>query len=482
VKIKKVELKNFKFHKSLDFEITKRNCLIYGENGTGKSSIYEALYSVFKSYFRNNSFDFKKFKTNNSSDELSVKVLLEDNELTISNSNEDYSLPVNISQENKKTIYFANQDLLESLIGDESNFYLVIENKLRKYFEKLNKLYEEQEDKKNRIKFAKLELFLKEVSTEANKIIDLSFEEEFIISFQTTFHEYDFIKDEYIKPFIKLQIDEKNKLKLNFNEAKLKLTSIAIFFALIKLEEGENNTNPLKLLVLDDFLTSLDMANRHYIIEYIFKEFKEYQKIILTHNLQFYNLIVKLLKSKDDDSWNIKNIYLRDNNKAIINDKNENYLQKAEEKLNSYDLEVSGNYQRKEFERIVEEFEKLLEIGRVEELSNILTILKNLDKIVINPSKTINLSLNILNNHDTTDEEKFTQIQDNFTDIESQITYKNLKLSYLKQLISNTEFYKNIIMNPASHDDTEKELYQKEFRNSIKVLKKLQKTLEDLKS
>ena len=482
MKIKKVELKNFKFHKSLDFEITKRNCLIYGENGTGKSSIYEALYSVFKSYFRNNSFDFKKFKTNNSSDELSVKVLLEDNELTISNSNEDYSLPVNISQENKKTIYFANQDLLESLIGDESNFYLVIENKLRKYFEKLNKLYEEQEDKKNRIKFAKLELFLKEVSTEANKIIDLSFEEEFIISFQTTFHEYDFIKDEYIKPFIKLQIDEKNKLKLNFNEAKLKLTSIAIFFALIKLEEGENNTNPLKLLVLDDFLTSLDMANRHYIIEYIFKEFKEYQKIILTHNLQFYNLIVKLLKSKDDDSWNIKNIYLRDNNKAIINDKNENYLQKAEEKLNSYDLEVSGNYQRKEFERIVEEFEKLLEIGRVEELSNILTILKNLDKIVINPSKTINLSLNILNNHDTTDEEKFTQIQDNFTDIESQITYKNLKLSYLKQLISNTEFYKNIIMNPASHDDTEKELYQKEFRNSIKVLKKLQKTLEDLKS
>ena len=90
--------------------------------------------------------------------------------------------------------------------------------------------------------------------------------------------------------------------------------------------------------------------------------------------------------------------------------------------------------------------------------------------------------MNILNNHDTTDEEKFTQIQDNFTDIESQITYKNLKLSYLKQLISNTEFYKNIIMNPASHDDTEKELYQKEFRNSIKVLKKLQKTLEDLKS
>ena len=51
MKIKEVELKYFKFHQNLninfDLENDCKNMLIYGENGTGKSSIYEALYSNF---------------------------------------------------------------------------------------------------------------------------------------------------------------------------------------------------------------------------------------------------------------------------------------------------------------------------------------------------------------------------------------------------------------------------------------------------
>jgi DNA repair exonuclease SbcCD ATPase subunit len=48
MKIKKIIIENFKFHHHLEFEIrNNNNCLIYGENGSGKSSIYEALYSNF---------------------------------------------------------------------------------------------------------------------------------------------------------------------------------------------------------------------------------------------------------------------------------------------------------------------------------------------------------------------------------------------------------------------------------------------------
>jgi len=64
--------------------------------------------------------------------------------------------------------------------------------------------------------------------------------------------------------------------------------------------ETENN---LKLLVLDDFLTSLDMANRKIIAKYILDNFEDYQIIILTHNLQFNNLIKRLL---DNDKWDTK--------------------------------------------------------------------------------------------------------------------------------------------------------------------------------
>ncbi|MCF6245218.1 MAG: AAA family ATPase, partial [Sulfurovum sp.] len=48
MKINSIELKNFKFHKELNFNIEKKNCIIYGENGTGKSSVYWSLVSVFK--------------------------------------------------------------------------------------------------------------------------------------------------------------------------------------------------------------------------------------------------------------------------------------------------------------------------------------------------------------------------------------------------------------------------------------------------
>jgi DNA repair exonuclease SbcCD ATPase subunit len=47
MKIKNITIKNYKFHHNLNFKITKENCLIYGENGTGKSSIYEAIKSNF---------------------------------------------------------------------------------------------------------------------------------------------------------------------------------------------------------------------------------------------------------------------------------------------------------------------------------------------------------------------------------------------------------------------------------------------------
>lgn len=52
-KIKEIKLKNFKFffgERSLDFD--RKHILLYGENGSGKSSIYWALYTFFQSVFK----------------------------------------------------------------------------------------------------------------------------------------------------------------------------------------------------------------------------------------------------------------------------------------------------------------------------------------------------------------------------------------------------------------------------------------------
>lgn len=354
MKIKEVKLKNFKFHQNLEFKITKQNCLLYGENGTGKSSIYEALYSVFNIYFRDKTYSFNKFKNNNSVEALNTKVILDDEtELVIPQTT--YKLVNTITINNKKTIYFANQDLLESIISND-NFYDTVKksfkhtfaslHNFRKNFEyinsRINSLNYLDEDAKRKDNIIKMEIFLNQIELRANDIINNHFEEKFTINF-----EYDWglsnTEDDfkYPHPKIILKIDDEKNLKLNFNEAKLKLSSIAIFFALIKLEEDTNN--PLKLLVLDDFLTSLDMANRKLIVQYILDNFGDYQKIILTHNIQFYNLIVKFLKSRKNNEqkeeltdWDIKNIFLfKENNHeiALIKENKVNYLYRAKKEL-----------------------------------------------------------------------------------------------------------------------------------------------------
>ncbi len=334
MRIKKITIKNFKFHQNLEpIILEKKNCLIYGENGSGKSSIYWALYPVFKKYFRNSSLDFNKFR-NIDIDDLGVKIELDNNVLKI--PNREYNLPLSIGLNNFKTIYFVNQNLLSKIINSrDENFYNSISLYLKRYFNTIDTIYKSYEEIKSsltsqnhieKIEESKaidniFEKKLKQMELRANDIIQNHFKEDFEIrlKFEAVGINSDELLDELKcqNPNITILINEKSNLNLYFNEAKLKLVAIAIFFSLIKLEEEREN--PLKLLVLDDFLTSLDMANRHYIIEYIFKNFKRYQIILFTHNLQFYHLILDWLNTNNQENrWDIKNIYMRRKNHTKV--------------------------------------------------------------------------------------------------------------------------------------------------------------------
>lgn len=70
-KISKLVLKNFKFFYGdfpLDFE--RKNVLIYGENGSGKSSIYWALYTFLQSVFKTDVRQIKKYFNQKSNQNL----------------------------------------------------------------------------------------------------------------------------------------------------------------------------------------------------------------------------------------------------------------------------------------------------------------------------------------------------------------------------------------------------------------------------
>lgn len=62
--IKTIEIANFKYAHNvfrLDFGNEKKNLLLYGENGCGKSTIYWALYTLYQSYFKENPDEVRKY-------------------------------------------------------------------------------------------------------------------------------------------------------------------------------------------------------------------------------------------------------------------------------------------------------------------------------------------------------------------------------------------------------------------------------------
>ena len=537
MKIKKVELKYFKFHKDLPIDIDSKNFLIYGENGAGKSSIYEALYSNL--YHQQNSIRDTYLSRNCQSEQLEVNIAFDDGQVL--NRNDDNLTSRNVLS--NSNIYFANEKVLNRLTKE--NFYIALTDTLIVHFPKLKELtnifydkFEEvrrwkddirQQQKKtlkegeqpvdyypiiekyrenlnyelNKINQIFEESFKQEVPKDSiNKIIKENFDENFSITFD--FHgakiptniENTGLDFEIALPIIRIKIDEieyGGKLSQHFNEAKLKLIGVAIYFALAKKYEIQQNE--FKLLVLDDFLTSLDMANRKLIIKYILEEFRNYQKIILTHNLQFFNMITKMihLDSEDKKNWKVQKLFIYDN-QAFLYDKNLSYLPEANNRLQQGDLHSAGNFIRKEFERIISEFEQLLELGRVEDLQNIIDALTSKDKHYIYSHKITNNFYekvkNILKDSQKSERDKIRFINDAFEELNKTVIDFNDKIrnsdgttsgTTIKILIKRGEFYKNFILNPTSHNDIDIEIYQKECINGINLLKYLNKIITNLK-
>ncbi|SFV53213.1 hypothetical protein MNB_SV-12-1516 [hydrothermal vent metagenome] len=76
---------------------------------------------------------------------------------------------------------------------------------------------------------------------------------------------------------------------------------------------------------------------------------------------------------------------------------------------------------------------------------------------------------------------KIGQINFEIKQIKETLKIEKCEFSDLKELLVKTEFYKNILFNPASHNSEEIEIYRKECINSIKLLEKLNQVLSTLK-
>lgn len=78
--------------------------------------------------------------------------------------------------------------------------------------------------------------------------------------------------------------------QLFLNEARLSALALAIYFAGRKLAENQTQNDMPRIMVLDDVLIGLDQANRVPLLDVIAKHFQDWQVIILTHDRVWFDI------------------------------------------------------------------------------------------------------------------------------------------------------------------------------------------------
>lgn len=279
----------------------KPHALIYGANGAGKSSLYQAINYFFNYqsladlYMANQpSFseeekeardeEFRRNLVNSASDSTEFNIVLND---TIENAHElDIQAFCFAPFDFELFDYIAFTDFVQQS-------YLPHDNDLDEFSKE----------------------HAPTVAEKVTEVLNNQFQEKSLsISFNIE-GDYNLIVKDADRFPSGITKDFKNFL----NEGKLNLIKTLCMFEIFKILKSREKTN---LIVLDDFVSSLDDINRTELLRYLFEQVLEgspvirYQLIILTHHTHFYNRIKFAISEtypEHKSKWSFFRLYEHDN-------------------------------------------------------------------------------------------------------------------------------------------------------------------------
>lgn len=355
------------FKEGVDINPGKLNLLMYGDNGAGKSSVYDALKMVFfyqriqeehrvgatpdeqraqLATYLANRYDHRGEKG------FVIKVNGDEYQEFISHEDyQDYQVSMICNSDIQVGEYISYKELLGKVyIHGDVNALLEDEDTTEYIANDVNK-------------------DLKGAFKEENVSVEISRENDLKCCLKGPWSE-----DTYIE-----------NIRDYFNEAIINLIVLVLLFNTIKVLEEKGGTK-VRILVLDDIITSLDASNRVLLMRYVQNKFPGYQKFIFTHNISFYNLWIYTINNvtKEPEQWKYMNVYDCAGKHKVY----EHEIPKKKEKTQSQilrkrlesgteDLHDLGNDIRRYFEELLHEFSKIVHVGGKNECSNILDRLEN---------------------------------------------------------------------------------------------------------
>ena len=399
LRIQRIEAKAFKAFRDLDFNLDGRHLLAYGGNGAGKSSLYWLLYTFLQSAAKETPEVEKYFDPDRAEHLLNVhadaaeksqshiSVTLDDaahassHRYTLSATQHGTREVPDIVKGNLASDFVTYRILFNfySFRNSEAiNLWPVFENEILPFCyttaeRDLDGLWRQLRDNNpftpgipgpakrrydafdaNAAKLNNaLSQVLQSISTEALAFYQKNFstgdlkEVNFGLILRRPVSMYDRKEHSFDPPIIGFEVQlggQKLARPHTFlNEAKLTQLALSIRFGatLAHLQEAS-----IKLLVLDDLLISLDMSNRMKVVDIILGEtFAEHQKIILTHDLGFFNEFRRRIGTRHTD-WSFQKFTGSAEEKIELQEE-KTPLQKAEDYLHGHNLDEAAVCLRK---------------------------------------------------------------------------------------------------------------------------------------
>ena len=391
-RIKKIEINHFKGlygEHAIDLTNSGKNLMLYGENGSGKSSVAKAIKLFFQSSVKEiNVVDFENVFVQ-TADRYNgfIRMTIGDKGNTRSNlpyvldSTNNRQTEAFISKANKIKGFLDYKSLLKThyLETDKVNvFKLLVEDLLTDFVNSRTtntidtdwkKLKKDIRDKRT-TEYAALKApgglleqfneglseLLREVETKANELIDYF---NYNVKIKLHFNNVTIGRTKgFANENIELIVDFFDQEDLPehhrfLNEARLTAISIAIYLGAVlsSIQDG------YKFLVLDDVFIGLDTSNRLPFLKILDEEFSEYQIFMTTYDKSWYELV----RSKKQTNWAFVELYVKEEHQngyeiPILHNMTD-FIEKAEFYLNEIgDLKASASYIRSEFERLVKNF------------------------------------------------------------------------------------------------------------------------------